>query len=110
MASTRDAAGFGAVVRDACSATALPATTADATATGAPAAVAAGLAPGTKLELGEAPAHAVAAAAATRQPSQAKPRRNTLRPRIDAMAPDARPAIPRAPRHVPVCGFLCLNA
>ena len=54
-----------------------------------------------------------AAAAATRQPSHAKPRRNTLRPRIDAMAHDARPAILQAPHHVTVCGFLwflCFNA
>jgi hypothetical protein len=74
VAGTSDAVGFGAVVRGARSATALPATTPEATGTGAPAAVRAGAAPGTWLE--EALAHAVTAAAATRQPIPAKRRRS----------------------------------
>jgi hypothetical protein len=73
-AGARDALVRGAVVPGLRSATALPATTAEATGTGAPAVVTAGVAAGTGPE--EALAHALTAAAATRQPIPAKRRRS----------------------------------
>lgn len=86
----------GVVVPGARGAALIPETTAEATATGAPGAGTAGAAPGTALDEapGTAPAHAVIAAIAARQPVPARPRRTPPRPRIDPMAHDASSRIP----------------
>jgi hypothetical protein len=99
VAGVRDAVARAVVVPCACDGALAAVTTAEATATGAPAAGAVGATAGTALEEapgtalvaapGTAPAHAVTVAIAARQPIPVKPRTSTPKPRIDLMAHDA---------------------